>query len=71
VEQVELVDTALVPVAAEVVLVARQEEEEVAALILMPITISVGSLYHRVKMEERLIVINHREKEHQAYYFYK
>jgi len=55
-------DTALVPVAAEVVALAHhQEEEGEVALIPTPITISVDSLYHRVKMEERVLIIIHRD----------
>jgi len=54
-------DTALVPVAAEVVALAHQEEEEEVALIPTPITISVDSLYHRVKMEERVLIMLHRD----------
>jgi len=69
-----VVDTALVPVVAAVtirIILVEEEEEEVAALIPMPIMVSLDSVYHRLKMEDTVIIILHKEQVRQVCYFYR
>jgi hypothetical protein len=66
-----VVDMALVPVAVAVPLRVNLVEEEVAALIPMPILVSLDSEYHRLTMEETVLMILHKEQARQVCYFYR